>query len=353
MLADSLETATVLNTATGPPPGLPVPSQVPTIAAMTPLPDSPQLAPTDEMPAQTETKRIGACLVCGEETTKLCLKCLGAGIDLFFCSPEHQKLIWRDHHRVCGRPLGPHARPWLSKQEALEAVANMDVPRRLMDGKTASLIEFLNEAGCATPFIVTHIYRLTEAHEHPYDSYTSHAALVGIRMLELRRKCLAGDLNEVLGTIDTFQLTSELLYQLWPSMPTNKVWYAGANHRLVIFVSLLRQFRAGKPSISLELCQNAYKQIEAYLASSAAKMLSAERDVFLEGLHAYIDPETLVIRLPLCDYTPEGCMTDEFKERIGRWRRAVAAKWASFSGRLFRSDLEFCGFSLQRMVCTW
>ncbi|BGO91111.1 hypothetical protein NBRC10512v2_003378 [Rhodotorula toruloides] len=293
---------------------------------MTPLPDSPKLSPTDETPAQTEVKRIGACLVCGEETTKLCSKCLGAGHELFFCSPEHQKLIWRDHHRVCGRPLVPDSRPWLSKLEALEAVANMDVPRRLPHGKIASLIEFLNEAGCATRFIVTHIYRLTEGHEHPYDSYTSHAALVDIRMLELRRRCPAGDLNEVLGTIDTFQLTNELLYQLWPCMPTNKVWYPGANHRLVIFLSLLRQFRAGNPSVSLEFCRNAYKQIEVFLASPAAKMLSAERDVFLDGLHAYIDPETLVIRLPLCDYTPEGCMAAEFKERIGRWRRAVAAK---------------------------
>lgn len=145
-------------------------------------------------------------------------------------------------------------------------------------------------------------------------------------MLELRRKCPSGDLTKVLGTIDTFQLTSELLSQLWPSMPTNKVWYPGANHRLVIFLSLLRQFRAGNPSVSLEFCQNAYMQVEVFLASPAAKMLSAKRDVFLEGLHAYIDPETLVIRLPLCDYTPEGWMTAGFKERSGRWRRAVAAK---------------------------
>ncbi|BGO96416.1 Salivary gland secretion 1 [Rhodotorula toruloides ATCC 204091] len=326
MLADSPEATTVLYTTTGPPPGLPVPSHVPTIAAMTPLPDSPKLAPTDETPAQTETKRIGACLVCGEETTKLCSKCLGAAFDLFFCSPEHQKLICRDHHRVCGRPLVPDSRPWLSKQEALEAVAHMDVPRRFNDGRVASMLDYLRHAGFPPPMMVQHIYRLTEGHEHPYDPYTSHAALVDVRMLEIRRKCPAGDLNEVLGTIDTFQLTSELLNQLWPCTPTNKVWHSGMNHRLVIFVSYLRQFRAGNRSISFEACQNAYKQIEAYLASPAAKMLNAERDVFLEGLHAYIDPDTLVIRLSLCDWTPDGCMTNEFKERIGRYRRAAEAK---------------------------
>lgn len=170
-----------------------------------------------------------------------------------------------------------------------------------------------------------HIYRLTEGHEHPYDPYSAYAAMNDIRMLELRRKCPSGDLNEVLKTIETFQLTNELLNQLWPGMPVNKVWYPGANHRLVIFVSLLRQFRAGNPAVTFDFCQNAYKQIEAYLASPTAKMLHAERDVFLEGLHAYIDPETLNLRLPLCDYTPEGRMTDDSKQRVSRFRRATEA----------------------------
>ncbi|BGP24175.1 salivary gland secretion 1 [Rhodotorula toruloides] len=262
---------------------------------MIPLPDSPQLAPADETPAQTETKRLGACLVCGEETTKLCSKCLGAGHELFFCSPGHQKLIWRDHHRVCGRSLVPDSRAWLSKQEAFEAVASMYVPRRLNNGRVTSMLDYLRHPG------LQHIYRLTEGHEHPYDPYASNAALNDIRMFELRRDC---------GLCT----------------PMNKVWHPGMNHRLVIFVSLLRQFRAGNPSITLEFCQNAYKQIEIYLASPAAKMLHSERQVFLEGLHAYIDPGTLVIRLPLCDYTADGHMTDAFKECFGRYRRAVQAK---------------------------
>ncbi|TNY21906.1 hypothetical protein DMC30DRAFT_176831 [Rhodotorula diobovata] len=32
------------------------------------------------------------CVICGEETTKRCSACAKAGLDLCFCSPEHQKL---------------------------------------------------------------------------------------------------------------------------------------------------------------------------------------------------------------------------------------------------------------------
>ena len=33
------------------------------------------------------------CLVCCEKTKNRCSKCAEAGIDLFFCSPDHQKLV--------------------------------------------------------------------------------------------------------------------------------------------------------------------------------------------------------------------------------------------------------------------
>ncbi|BGP39639.1 hypothetical protein JCM10449v2_003590 [Rhodotorula kratochvilovae] len=50
-------------------------------------------------------------LVCGEKTATRCSSCTKAGIDLFFCSEEHQKLVWKMHCEVCGpgkaRPFVP------------------------------------------------------------------------------------------------------------------------------------------------------------------------------------------------------------------------------------------------------
>ncbi|GAA5990795.1 hypothetical protein JCM10908_000018 [Rhodotorula pacifica] len=42
------------------------------------------------------------CCVCGAESTLKCSACARAGIDLFFCSKEHQKLVWFAHKPVCG-----------------------------------------------------------------------------------------------------------------------------------------------------------------------------------------------------------------------------------------------------------
>ncbi|GAA5906478.1 hypothetical protein JCM8208_004672 [Rhodotorula glutinis] len=42
------------------------------------------------------------CEVCGVETVQRCSSCVKAGIDLFFCGKEHQKLVWSAHKTVCG-----------------------------------------------------------------------------------------------------------------------------------------------------------------------------------------------------------------------------------------------------------
>ncbi|GAA6020793.1 hypothetical protein JCM10207_001659 [Rhodosporidiobolus poonsookiae] len=49
----------------------------------------------------------GDCRVCGAETTKRCGACQSAGVDLFFCSREHQKLVWKTHGKVCGASSNP------------------------------------------------------------------------------------------------------------------------------------------------------------------------------------------------------------------------------------------------------
>ncbi|PRQ72371.1 hypothetical protein AAT19DRAFT_16295 [Rhodotorula toruloides] len=56
-----------------------------------------------------DTQTTGECLVCGTETKNRCSACTKAGLDLFFCSPEHQKLVWSPHKLVCGPGK---ANPW-------------------------------------------------------------------------------------------------------------------------------------------------------------------------------------------------------------------------------------------------
>ncbi|GAA5945765.1 hypothetical protein JCM3775_005844 [Rhodotorula graminis] len=66
------------------------------------------------------------CLVCGTKTKNRCAKCAAAGISLFFCSADHQKLVWKVHKRVCGpTKANPFVYPLLSKDESGQILEHM------------------------------------------------------------------------------------------------------------------------------------------------------------------------------------------------------------------------------------
>ncbi|PRQ72377.1 hypothetical protein AAT19DRAFT_16301 [Rhodotorula toruloides] len=75
------------------------------------------------------TQTPGECLVCAKETKNRCSACAKAGIDIFFCSPEHQKLLWPLHRFFCGPgKANPFKWPALSRAESRHAIDNLDTP---------------------------------------------------------------------------------------------------------------------------------------------------------------------------------------------------------------------------------
>ncbi|GAA5903820.1 hypothetical protein JCM8208_006588 [Rhodotorula glutinis] len=67
------------------------------------------------------------CLVCCEKTKNRCSKCAEAGIDLFFCSPKCQRLVWNVHKRVCGPgKANPFMWPLLSEDETRDIIEHLD-----------------------------------------------------------------------------------------------------------------------------------------------------------------------------------------------------------------------------------
>ncbi|GAA5981127.1 hypothetical protein JCM5350_007166 [Sporobolomyces pararoseus] len=76
---------------------------------------------TSEPTSTTIFHTSGECVVCGTPTSKCCSSCKKSGLDwMFFCSVEHQKLIWKVHKSVCGK--NPFELPPLSDQEADQAL---------------------------------------------------------------------------------------------------------------------------------------------------------------------------------------------------------------------------------------
>ncbi|GAA5852175.1 hypothetical protein JCM5353_002394 [Sporobolomyces roseus] len=71
----------------------------------------------------------GECVVCGTKTEKKCSECAKFGTDwMFFCSREHQKLVWFMHKRVCGEYSNPFRWPPLSQAEVERFVELSEIP---------------------------------------------------------------------------------------------------------------------------------------------------------------------------------------------------------------------------------
>ncbi|GAA5938834.1 hypothetical protein JCM10213_006130 [Rhodosporidiobolus nylandii] len=85
----------------------------------------------------------GECCVCGQETSNRCGACAEADFSLFFCSREHQKLIWPVHKRVCGPLSTLCLHPFLESDEALDAKQHIRTTLSTTLFGTASLYDWL------------------------------------------------------------------------------------------------------------------------------------------------------------------------------------------------------------------
>ncbi|GAA5965869.1 hypothetical protein JCM3765_006471 [Sporobolomyces pararoseus] len=68
------------------------------------------------MSSASSPSPLGQCVVCGKESMKGCSSCKAVGLDwMYFCSVEHQRLIWKSHKLACGK--NPFEYPSLSAKE--------------------------------------------------------------------------------------------------------------------------------------------------------------------------------------------------------------------------------------------
>ncbi|GAA5847923.1 hypothetical protein JCM5353_004482 [Sporobolomyces roseus] len=79
----------------------------------------------------SSTSPLGECVCCGEETATRCSECAKYGTDwMFFCSREHQKLVWYLHKRVCGKRSNPFRWPGFTDKEIEDYMIRAKVASR-------------------------------------------------------------------------------------------------------------------------------------------------------------------------------------------------------------------------------
>ncbi|GAA6027628.1 hypothetical protein JCM8097_007954 [Rhodosporidiobolus ruineniae] len=99
------------------------------------------------MSTKTATALHGCC-VCGKETSTRCSACAKVGIELFFCSPEHQKLVWKGaHSKVCGEKAHPFCYPDMTAAEAnaVKELGAVDMLNQTTSGELKGLQKYLVE----------------------------------------------------------------------------------------------------------------------------------------------------------------------------------------------------------------
>ncbi|BGP31709.1 hypothetical protein JCM10296v2_003483 [Rhodotorula toruloides] len=118
------------------------------------------------------------CCFCREPTSKRCQACAKSGIDFFFCSPEHQKLVWKHHKEVCGPNAPPFRYPPFSQDEVDELLALEHQPVTHYDTEDVSvLIDRFPEVPAFAREIGTDAFVRSLAKHIPEEEYAGISAL--------------------------------------------------------------------------------------------------------------------------------------------------------------------------------
>ncbi|BGO91163.1 hypothetical protein NBRC10512_005743 [Rhodotorula toruloides] len=189
------------------------------------------------------TDGTGRCLVCYAETKNRCSRCGEAGIDLFFCSPEHQKLVWPGHRFFCGPNAFPLCFPFLSDEELELIIKNLHTRYLKVGGQTSTLYESLNEEGRLSIQDVKSMLR-NELHRPQVDG--ARCVDEQYYLVSLRIPCESDSLSTSTRLLNRFASTAQYLTRA-EAVPEDLTSCSPAEaellHRTFAFVSLVLQAR--------------------------------------------------------------------------------------------------------------
>ncbi|TNY19611.1 hypothetical protein DMC30DRAFT_366299 [Rhodotorula diobovata] len=245
----------------------------------------------------------GGCLVCGIDTKQRCSNCDQAGINLWFCSREHQKFVYFAHKLLCGPgKANPLTWPLLSDIEADQAIADKTVPFASLAHQ--SMESLFDEMVPSLRGQLDDLIRgpLSNGGPSPMSPDILQALLVTVRMLAYHRLAASGRVlnmrrEDVLAHVAALCPAYGFEPLLQPSSTPQDV-AAAILHQLVVYAALLARTNccaadgSGSELELLEYMSGALTrmrdraQAEPSLSSSTVRPLENALRVIRNGLEA-------------------------------------------------------------------
>ncbi|BGP14502.1 hypothetical protein JCM10213_003088 [Rhodosporidiobolus nylandii] len=227
---------------------------------------------------------VHPCAVCFEPASSRCSSCHQDGVELWFCSPACQRLVWPVHKPVCGpqtEACDPIRHPTLSREEAALAKADLHYNGLGEEGLRINEIR-------GTGVTLMHAFLRSGVSEHQVDHVLA-ALVAGREQWRLPRTVICSSF-QMLKTVRYYRCqnhTGRRFYEPYPvladfeaalntasDMQINltKDWHAGLVHRALIFFAAVEKKRSElrEDEAFDRWLEQAYKRWRASLAGYMA-----------------------------------------------------------------------------------
>ncbi|GAA5854143.1 hypothetical protein JCM5353_000664 [Sporobolomyces roseus] len=227
------------------------------------------------MSSSSSTDSLGDCVVCGTRTPTRCSECASNGTKwMYFCSREHQKLIYKTHKRVCGKRSSPLRWPELTEKEAKrylelgsvldpdssgKTFAEMATPYKLPSRTYAegykNLVDFAHEPygirGEGWDIAKFQNLAMLRSQVHAFKS----SRIDNVDMDTVVPSKEFDDMFDDAAEVDTFDLLLNSVDAGWPELctkPFDAAWWEPLMHRCIIAFTFLAIRMSGAPNTEEE-----------------------------------------------------------------------------------------------------
>ncbi|GAA5856166.1 hypothetical protein JCM5353_007621 [Sporobolomyces roseus] len=203
------------------------------------------------------SSQSGGCVVCGKETAIWCSECATNGTEsMFFCSREHQKLVWFTHKRVCGKRSNPFRFPALTDKEVDEMVELSTLPMMVAGLGMMKWVDMfaMKSAIPDVPGLRAYNFRgnleslredgpnemldLDETSAVMGNRRTAQIYRAGIEPFEAARSAICSHPFDVMAcTLTKLKIPELKIPELLD--PTSYPWWSNLMHRYLLFTSFL------------------------------------------------------------------------------------------------------------------